>query len=132
MTKNPVSRLFRPVIRLLVLVVAITGLQVVVSGAASADPSPNDWQRLRQCESGGDYSIVSANGRYYGAYQFDLATWRSVGGAGLPSQAAPAEQDYRALYLYRLRGWQPWSCARILGLVPDADAGSGVVPPPPA
>jgi resuscitation-promoting factor RpfA len=105
-------------------VVAAAGLAV----PATADPHTNDWARLRQCESGGRYDIVSANGRYYGAYQFDLGTWRSVGGAGLPHQASPAEQDFRALYLYRMRGWQPWTCARTLGLREDGDARSKRVP----
>lgn len=95
---------------------------------ATADPHTGAWDRLRQCESGGRYNVVSANGRYYGAYQFDAGTWRSVGGAGLPHQAAPAEQDFRALYLYRMRGWQPWTCARKLGLREDGDARSKRVP----
>jgi hypothetical protein len=94
---------------------------------ATADPTPTAWTQLRNCEAGGDYTIVAANG-HYGAYQFDLATWRSVGGTGRPDQATPAEQDYRALYLYRMRGWQPWTCARTLGLHPDADAASKRVP----
>lgn len=79
------------------------------------------------CESTNTYSINTGNG-YYGAYQFDLSTWKSVGGSGYPNDASPAEQDYRALYLYRMRGWEPWSCGRILGLLDDSDAGSGVVP----
>lgn len=91
---------------------------------ASADPTPNDWLRLRTCESSNNYSTNTGNG-YYGAYQFDLSTWRSVGGSGYPNQAPPAEQDARALQLYRMRGWQPWTCARILGLQSDSDAGSG-------
>ena len=105
-------------------VVAAVGLVV----PAAADPGAGDWARLRQCESGGRYTVVSASGRYYGAYQFDLGTWRSVGGTGLPHQASPAEQDYRALYLYRMRGWQPWTCARTLGLAEDGDARSKRVP----
>jgi resuscitation-promoting factor RpfA len=76
------------------------------------------------CESGNNYSINTGN-HHYGAYQFDLATWRSVGGTGYPYLASKAEQDARALILYRERGWQPWQCAAILGLRPDADAGSG-------
>ena len=76
------------------------------------------------CESSNNYLINTGNG-YYGAYQFDLSTWRSVGGSGYPNQASAAEQDARALKLYRMRGWQPWTCARILGLPSDADAGSG-------
>ncbi|AHH97770.1 transglycosylase family protein [Kutzneria viridogrisea] len=101
---------------------------LVAAPVAWADPSVADWARLRMCESTDTYTVVSADGRYFGAYQFDLPTWRSVGGAGLPSQAGQSEQDYRALYLYRMRGWQPWECAGKLGLAPDADAGSGRAP----
>jgi peptidoglycan hydrolase-like protein with peptidoglycan-binding domain len=93
-------------------------------GSASADPSANAWLRLRQCESSNNYSINTGNG-HYGAYQFDLATWRSVGGTGYPSSASAGEQDARALILYRERGWQPWQCATILGLREDGDARSG-------
>lgn len=94
---------------------------------ANADPTPADWARLRTCESSDNYAIDTGNG-YYGAYQFNIPTWQSVGGNGQPNQAAPTEQDYRALYLYRMRGWQPWTCAHILGLQPDADAASHHVP----
>ena len=90
---------------------------------AVADPSSDQWLALRKCESSNNYSINTGNG-YYGAYQFDLATWRSVGGSGYPYQASPAEQDARALILYRMRGWQPWECARILGFSNDSDGGS--------
>lgn len=50
---------------------------------------------IRQCESGGDYTTNTGNG-YYGAYQFALSTWRSVGGTGYPHLASPSEQDMRA------------------------------------
>ena len=43
----------------------------------------------------------------------------------MPSNAPAAEQDARALMLYRMRGWQPWTCAGIVGLRNDADARSG-------
>jgi hypothetical protein len=132
MQRQRVSRLFGLVVRLVAVGSAVACVQLVSVPAASADPAPDAWQRLRTCESGDNYTIVSSNGRYYGAYQFDLATWRSVGGTGAPNQASPAEQDYRALYLYRMRGWQPWTCARILRLATDADAATGVVPPAPA
>ena len=106
---------------------AVLVLTLVAFGSAGAAPAARDWQRLRTCESGGRYGIVATNG-HYGAYQFDLSTWQSVGGTGLPSDASPAEQDYRALYLYRMRGWQPWACAGIVGLQPDGDGGSKRVP----
>jgi peptidoglycan hydrolase-like protein with peptidoglycan-binding domain len=106
------------------LVAAGAAVALGLSTSASADPSANAWHRLRMCESSNNYAINTGNG-YYGAYQFDLSTWRSVGGSGHPNQASPTEQDKRALVLYRERGWQPWTCAHILGLKEDADARSG-------
>ena len=114
-------------VRGLLVVALLGGAFPVLVVAAGADPPARDWSALRGCESSGRYDVVATNG-HYGAYQFDLPTWRSVGGTGFPSVASPAEQDYRALILYRQRGWQPWECAGILGLKPDADAGSGDLP----
>ncbi|NBH05823.1 transglycosylase family protein [Amycolatopsis sp. SID8362] len=117
----------RTTARILLLALAAMGLQLTVPAVATADPAPTTWAKLRMCESSGRYATNTGNG-YYGAYQFDLSTWRSVGGTGRPDQAAPAEQDYRALYLYRMRGWQPWQCAGMLNLAGDADARSKRVP----
>ncbi|MFV0426768.1 MAG: transglycosylase family protein [Beutenbergiaceae bacterium] len=75
------------------------------------------WAALAQCESGGNPSIVSSNGRYHGLYQFSVATWQSVGGTGLPSQASPAEQTQRAQMLQARSGWGQWPhCSSVLGL----------------
>lgn len=69
--------------------------------------------KIRWCESRNNYTIVSASGRYRGAYQFDRTTWGGVGGVGDPAAASPAEQDYRALLLLRMRGTRPWPrCGR--------------------
>jgi hypothetical protein len=110
--------------RLGAITLLAAALQLTLTATpAAADPTTNAWAQLRNCESGGNYTIVAVNG-HYGAYQFDLATWRSVGGTGKPNTATPTEQDYRALYLYRMRGWQPWTCARNLHLRADTDAAS--------
>lgn len=80
-------------------------------GSSRTEP---DWAALRQCESGGDYTTNTGNG-YYGAYQFSIDTWRSVGGSGLPSDAPPNEQDARAEVLYARSGAGQWpSCGRLL------------------
>jgi peptidoglycan hydrolase-like protein with peptidoglycan-binding domain len=123
------SRAGRVIRRLVVLGVCATiaggvALELRHSSTAAADPSAHDWYRLRVCESGNNYRINTGND-HYGAYQFDLPTWRSVGGRGYPNQASAAEQDARALMLYRMRGWQPWQCAAIVGLREDRDARSG-------
>ncbi|MEU6641682.1 transglycosylase family protein [Saccharomonospora sp. NPDC046836] len=112
---------------MLLLAVAALGVQVALTAPAGADPSSAHWAKLRMCESTNRYQVNTGNG-YYGAYQFNLPTWRSVGGTGYPHQASPSEQDFRALYLYRMRGWQPWECAGMLGLRNDSDARSKVVP----
>jgi hypothetical protein len=86
------------------------------AGAASASAPNSEWDRLAQCESGGNWSINTGNG-YYGGLQFNLATWRSVGGSGRPDQASRTEQIRRGNILHDQRGWQPWpSCSRKLGL----------------
>jgi hypothetical protein len=80
-------------------------------------PATSDaWAALRRCESGGNYAEDTGNG-YYGAYQFNLGTWKSLGYGGLPSQAPPALQDQAARALQARRGWGQWpSCSRRLGL----------------
>lgn len=69
---------------------------------------------LRMCESTNDYAINTGNG-FYGAYQFNLATWREVGGEGYPHLASPEEQDHRAWLLLELAGPGRWPhCQRYL------------------
>ena len=89
----------------------------LLAGAPSAQAATaDDFAQLRQCESSGNYAINTGNG-YYGAYQFDLQTWRGLGYDGLPSNASAGTQDEAARRLQAQRGWQPWpSCSRQLGL----------------
>ena len=80
-------------------------------------PSSGVWAKLAACESGGRPNAVSASGTYHGLYQFSVATWRSVGGTGLPSQASAAEQTKRAKMLQARSGWGQWPhCSAKLGL----------------
>jgi uncharacterized protein YabE (DUF348 family) len=69
--------------------------QIVARGTAPVPASSNlsTWlAKLRQCETGGNYQTNTGNG-YYGAYQFSLGTWQSLGLSGLPSNAPPSVQD---------------------------------------
>jgi signal transduction histidine kinase len=73
------------------------------------------WERLAQCESGGNWSINTGNG-YYGGLQFSLSSWQWVGGSGYPHRATRAEQIRRAEILLSRQGWNAWpSCSRQLG-----------------
>lgn len=74
-----------------------------------------NWAGLAQCETGGKADAVDPSGSYGGLYQFDASTWHRVGGSGLPQNASPREQTYRARKLYVQRGASPWPvCGRRL------------------
>jgi uncharacterized protein YabE (DUF348 family) len=70
-----------------------------------------NWDGLAHCESTNYPRAVDPTGTYFGLFQFDLSTWRSVGGSGNPIDASPQEQLLRAKELYLARGLQPWACA---------------------
>jgi len=86
------------------------GLSGASSGQqAGAGSTP---ERIAQCESGGDPTAVSPDGRYRGKYQFSRATWRGLGGTGDPAAAPEAEQDRLAALLMRKQGPSAWpTCA---------------------
>ena len=84
--------------------------------ASSAEPARGVWDRLAECESGGNWSINTGNG-YYGGLQFSLSSWRAVGGSGYPHEHSRAEQINRAERLLDLQGWGAWpTCSRKIGL----------------
>ena len=96
-----------------------------ISTAAAEAATSDDFARLRQCESGNNYRANTGNG-YYGAYQFELRTWRGLGYSGYPHQAAASTQDKAAHELQADRGWSPWpACARKLGLTDGRASRSG-------
>lgn len=65
------------------------------------------------CESGANPRAIGGGGRYRGAYQFDRATWASLGGRGDPAAASMAEQTHRAALLYAREGPSAWGvCGR--------------------
>jgi uncharacterized protein YabE (DUF348 family) len=90
----------------------------VVAAAPESAPAVGDdsvWDRIAQCESGGNWSINTGNG-YYGGLQFSAATWRSVGGPGLPHEHSREVQIKYAKILQQRAGWGQWSCAAKVGV----------------
>jgi len=74
------------------------------------------WDRLAQCESGGNWSINTGNG-YYGGLQFTQSSWTAAGGSGSPASASRDEQIRVAENLLASQGWGAWpSCSSQLGL----------------
>jgi len=77
------------------------------------------WDRLAECESGGNWSINTGNG-YYGGVQFSAPTWNAMGGqqyAPTADKATRAEQIAVASKLQAQSGWGQWpACSKALGL----------------
>ncbi|TPV51520.1 DUF348 domain-containing protein [Pseudarthrobacter phenanthrenivorans] len=81
--------------------------------AAPAMMNEAMWDKIAQCESGGNWSINTGNG-YYGGLQFDIQTWIGAGGGAYApnaSLATKAQQIDIANRVYAQRGLQPWGCA---------------------
>jgi hypothetical protein len=86
------------------------------AGGGYADPANYaTWDRLAQCESGGDWHINTGNG-YFGGLQFSLSSWQGVGGSGYPHEASREEQIRRGQILQASGGWGHWpACSSKLG-----------------
>ncbi len=75
------------------------------------------WDRLAQCESGGNWAINTGNG-YYGGLQFSLSTWRAYGGPGYPHQQSRETQIAIATKVRDANGgYGSWPhCSQQMGL----------------
>jgi hypothetical protein len=77
------------------------------------------WDRLSQCESGGNWSINTGNG-YSGGLQFHPQTWLGHGGGTFAPYAYLATREQQIVIAERVlasQGWGAWpGCARKLGL----------------
>lgn len=75
------------------------------------------WGALAACESGGNPRAVGGGGRYFGAFQFSLGTWHSMGMPGNPVDYSFSAQLAVAQRLQARSGWGQWPhCSRVLGL----------------
>ncbi len=99
---------------------AIAVAAPVSSTLTSADAATSrTWNRLAECESGGNWHINTGNG-YYGGLQFSYSTWKAYGGgkyADRADLASRAEQIAIAEKVLRGQGWGAWpACSQKLGL----------------
>jgi resuscitation-promoting factor RpfB len=86
------------------------------SSGSSSTSSGTVWDRLAECESGGNWSINTGNG-FYGGLQFTLSTWRAYGGTGMPHEASREEQIAVAERVQDAQGWGAWpACTSKLGI----------------
>ncbi|MFC9330911.1 transglycosylase family protein [Kitasatospora sp. NPDC057015] len=72
--------------------VAGVGLAMPLLAATGAHAAPmSTWEKVAQCESGGNWSINTGNG-YYGGLQFSQSTWKAFGGDQYAPQAHRASK----------------------------------------
>ncbi|WP_026549825.1 transglycosylase family protein [Arthrobacter sp. Br18] len=104
--------------------VALSGLALgAAAGSANAAPA-SDWDRLAQCESGGNWGINTGNG-FSGGLQFTPSTWAAFGGQGSPTDASREQQIAVAENVLAGQGWGAWpACSAKLGLSSAAAPGN--------
>jgi hypothetical protein len=94
---------------------AVLTAPTIAAPVASADTG-SAWDRLAQCESGGNWAINTGNG-FSGGLQFTPTTWRSFGGTGAAHKASREQQIAVAERVLAKQGWGAWpACSRKLGL----------------
>jgi LysM repeat protein len=101
-------------------VVSVERSAAAASGRSTATRSApvggSVWDRLAQCESGGNWGINTGNG-YSGGLQFAASTWQAYGGSGSAYNASRAEQIRVAERVRASQGWAAWpACSSELGL----------------
>ena len=104
--------------RIAVAGAALSAGAAAFAPAASAAPD-SDWDRLAQCESGGNWQINTGNG-YHGGLQFSPSIWSAYGGQKYAPYAYQASREQQLAVAEKVlagQGWGAWpSCSAQLGL----------------
>ncbi|WP_269457376.1 MULTISPECIES: transglycosylase family protein [Brevibacterium] len=94
----------------------LTGMAGPAQASTGAQSSGGVWDKVAECESGGDWHINTGNG-YYGGLQFSQQTWEAFGGEGMPHEASKAEQIDVAQNTLEKQGPGAWPvCGEEAGL----------------
>jgi resuscitation-promoting factor RpfA len=100
-------------------IVATTALFPLILAAPAQAASRDQWDRLAQCESSGNWRANTGNG-YFGGLQFSRRTWLAFGGgayAGTANNATKPQQIAIAEKVLRVQGWKAWpACSRRAGV----------------
>ena len=98
--------------------VALGAAAAIMAPTASAAPD-SDWDRLAQCEAGGNWHINTGNG-FHGGLQFNPQTWQANGGGQFAATADQATREQQIVVAERVlasQGWGAWpACSASLGL----------------
>ena len=106
---------------------ATAGVGVASASAANAD---SVWDRLAQCESGGNWHINTGNG-FYGGIQFTQQTWRGVGGTAFAPRADLASRETQiamAQRVLRIQGPGAWPVCSVRAGLTRYNGGASAAP----
>ncbi|WP_424217672.1 transglycosylase family protein (plasmid) [Streptomyces sp. BI20] len=102
------------------LVTALAAPLLLAHGASAA--SVSTWDKVAQCESGGNWAINTGNG-YYGGLQFSASTWAAYGGRDYAPNAHQATKKQQILIAEKVlagQGAGAWPhCGAVAGLAGD-------------
>jgi len=88
--------------------------------SASGAASGSVWDRLAQCETGGNWSHPTVSGGFSGGLMFHSATWNANGGQRYAATASGATREQQIEIAERVlaqAGWGAWpGCSKKLGL----------------
>ncbi len=99
-------------------VLGVTG--VAFSGTANAAPD-SDWDRLAQCESGGNWGGINTGNGYQGGLQFSPSTWNAYGGQQYAPTAHQASRDQQIAVAERVLEGQDGGRMAVLLLEPRSE-----------
>ncbi|PRY57996.1 transglycosylase-like protein with SLT domain [Knoellia remsis] len=111
----------RPIRRTLIgsTALAATASAAILAAATGAGATETVWDRVAECESGGNWSINTGNG-YYGGLQFSFNTWKGFGGqryAYTANLATKSQQILIAQEVLKVQGPGAWpTCSVRAGL----------------
>ncbi|MCC7543772.1 transglycosylase family protein [bacterium] len=129
------KRFKQPVLYTVLALCIIAGALLIYASFAGSIPvvgsNPDFWRpRIAGCEAGSgptstpNYKANNGAG-HYGAYQYDVRTWRGAVGPELaaqyplPSDAPPEVQDQAFYNTFARRGSQPWNASYYCWATPE-------------
>lgn len=101
------------------------GVLAATGNAAAADGGV--WDRIAQCESGGNWHINTGNG-YYGGLQFSASTWRAYGGSAYAATADGASREQQIAVATKVQGAQGWGAWPVCSGRAGASGGAPAAP----
>jgi resuscitation-promoting factor RpfA len=96
---------------------AVVGAPLALAPTASA-ATDSTWDKVAQCESGGNWAISTGNG-YFGGLQFSAGTWKAFGGGAYATTANKATREQQIAVAEKVlaaQGWNAWPiCSKKAG-----------------